>query len=305
MAVKVTYKETYGKRLFYFDWPNKPIEYKAYRAMFAYFWKSTDYSPISATRGREIASYTNKVNKQFAAGLSLEQSCSIHHIVMKEKVIRGYSRMNNNITKMTEEYDSGTDIVKLSKDYDFPPLNLLRGILLNKNADSSIVYDIFANKSDPAKLLHGRDLTQFKKAINFDAESIFNQQEIARKAAVNEDKFVEYFRKLGVRLKTQEQLTKHQIVTHGRAVITPDLLFLDDVYINGTHVQFIDFKSYIGTDVNFIFDSNLKQAARYAHKWGVGAICYQLGYVNGLTLNGAIPMDGSIINVKYINDLYN
>ncbi len=307
---KYTSEETSGRRVFKITWTAQPVGFDAYRALFAYFWKSTNYAPISAARRKTIQAETANINKRFKTKINMYQAMSIHHMVMKEKVIRGYGRMNTKIPIIAEQYNAGTDIVKLSEEHDFPPLNLLRGILLYNGFNAAVIRKLFSAKDDIDNLvkstLTGRDVVQFKRALKNDADSVFDQQEVARMAQQNEDAFVDYFRKIGIRLRTQEQLAQIQTIQHGRPVITPDLLFLDVVYINGAQVNWVDYKAYFGSDVRFIYDSNLKQARRYAQHYGIGAVAYQMGFVDGLGLEGAIPLDCQCLadKIDFINDLY-
>lgn len=92
---------------------------------------------------------------------------------------------------------------------------------------------------------------------------------------------------------------REQVEKFGRAVITPDLLFLDEVYINGVRVHWIDYKDYIGTKIHFLFSSNSGQSGKYTEKWGTGALCYHRGYVEGLVIPGASLLDARSLPVEF------
>lgn len=306
MNVKTSVRD--GQKIFTITWPQKSIPYSAYAALANYFRSSSDYSKVTKARMAEIHSVVKSINQSHHSDINIDQAMSIYHMVMKEKVIKGYGRMNAKIATIAAEYGRGRDIMALSAKWDFPPLNLLRGIFLHQGKGPDDMYDLFSRADEKLaqRFLKGRDLSQFKRALRHDAYGAFNQERIARLAAENEAKFVGFFRSHGIALRTQEDLAEVQIEHHGRAIITPDILFDDTVYINNVQVRWIEFKSYCQTDVRFIYESNLKQVAKYADKWGIGAICYQLGLVEGIGLRGAIPLDGSAIDaqVHYVNDLF-
>jgi hypothetical protein len=223
---------------------------------------------------------------------------SIRNIVLKDKIVSSYGRMNGLMSVIAPRYASGESILSLARVFDFPPLNLLRGILLHRGMNPSEVYQVFAEKVRPALILSGRDLSQYKRAAANDAESIINQQAIADIAAANEDTVVQYFQRLGIGLKTQADLTAEQLAEHGRAVITPDILFTDEVYINDQRVHWIDYKDYIGTYVPFLYNSNVAQAAKYTARWGPGAMLYHHSFIDTLKIPGAILLDTSALGLR-------
>ena len=89
------------------------------------------------------------------------------------------------------------------------------------------------------------------------------------------------------------QLVARQTRKYGRAIITPDILFLDHVFIDGIQIYWIDVKDMICSDVQFIYASAKKQAAKYHDKWGIGAIVYMHGIVDKIEIPGAIICDGT------------
>ncbi len=273
-------------------WPSVAIPRKSYDAIANWVKKSRNYAPLSiGSKKALIAIKTKDVN--------LEQAISIRNAVVKDKIIKNYHRMNAQIASITAKYISGRDILKLAQEYDFPPLNLLRGIFLQMGLPVGNIYNIFSNKEDPSYLLTGRNLEQYWRADSHDAESIINQQYIAQIAVRNEFIMVDYIKSLGIAIKTQDELTAEQLITHGRAVLTPDILFIDEVYINDQRCHWIDYKDYVGCNVHFLYTSNEAQAAKYTAKWGPGAMCYGKSFVADLSINGAELLDGRALPIRY------
>jgi hypothetical protein len=281
------------------SWRSRAVDPRASAAIAVEARASRDYS-LLAHGGGKLPEILRKVNEKYHTNVTIGQATSIWSIILKEKIIKNFWRVESRMNSITAEYRAGKDILALSTKYDFPPLALLRKIFSKLDYSGSAISNIFAEK-EPPRALTGRDLREFDTARANDAESASNQREVGKMAAENELAFVNYFKTIGVGLTTQDQLAAEQSAAHGRVVITPDILFNDTVYINGQRVHWIDYKDYIGTDVKFLYKSNAKQAARYVEKWGPGAMCYHHSFVQGLTFPDAIPLDVGVLPVKLRN----
>lgn len=285
-----------GKKVHRIVCSSQPMDMRVYHRMVRWIKTEDNYAPIDNKKMAVLKSVLGNLNKRYSTNVSIDQILSLRNIVLKDKIIKNYARMNNMIADIASEYDT-TDIVKLSAKYDFPPLNLLRGIFIYKNYNVGDVYKIFANKEDPKIILRGRDLRQFKRAEANDAESTFNQQKVAKIAEENEIRVVNFFKKLGISMLTQDDLVKEQTEKFGRPIITPDVLFIDQVYINGDRIHWIDYKDYLGTNVKFLLISNINQAAKYTNKWGPGALCFRYSYVEGVIISATL-LDARSLPVK-------
>lgn len=281
-----------GDNKWVINWPVKAIPKDVFKYVDTEIRATRSFGPTDYTGGF-VDRIVKDVGTKFDAKLTIKQVTAIRKIVVKDKIMRGYGRMNAHIAHMSRLY-AKNDILTLSMTKNFPPLNLLRGILLHRGIPPSKVYSVFANKTDPAEILSGRDLEQFKIAEEHDAESTFNQRMITAVAADNEIRVVNFFKSQGIGMKTQDDLVAEQVAEHGRAVITPDILFTDEVIINGRRVHWIDYKDYVGTPIKFLAESNLSQAARYVTKWGPGVMLYHYGFVEGFTIPDTqlLDMDG-------------
>lgn len=93
-----------------------------------------------------------------------------------------------------------------------------------------------------------------------------------------------------LRCRTQEDLCAEQVEQYGRRVISPDLLLLDPVIVNGTPVRWIDAKNYYGAH---IVSKRLisKQLASYVKEWGPGAIVFGMGYSDMFSVPGVMCLD--------------
>lgn len=264
-------KTTSGLHL---TWPSTPISVSVYNQI---------RTEVLATRDYSSADVPDPIH------------ASIRSTLLKDKIIRGYPRMNRQIRQIAKKYPH-VDILTLATKYDFPPLNLLRGILL-LSYDASDIYSVFSGRGS-TKILKKSDREQYKLAAANDAEYYFSQQKIAARGAENERRVVKWFAAL-TSIRTQEELAAEQIAKHGRAVNTPDVLFVDPVFVNGRRVYWLDFKDYTGTTTKFIFNSNIEQAGRYVAQWGAGVMCYSGGFVEDVVIPDTIITDGRSIGIDY------
>ena len=98
--------------------------------------------------------------------------------------------------------------------------------------------------------------------------------------------------------RKQSDLEVEQKKSEGRAVITPDLLLLDDVRINGIPCAWIDAKHFFGAALGFPRKKTQKQVDRYVAEYGYGAVVYRHGFCNSLRLRGAILLDASPLDLS-------
>jgi len=226
--------------------------------------------------------------------ITLEQALSLRSALNQEKSVYSHSKLMRRANELSRRYNSGESVLALSKRFDAPPVNTFRAILTGRGWTKTRIKDTL-NKN-PSKL-NKRDLEQFKLAESVDRVSSVDQSDTQSAAEVFENILCDYFDSLGVRFRRQEELLAEQKVSEGRAIITPDLLILDDVRINGVPCAWIDAKHFFGADLKFPRKKTQKQVDRYVAEYGQGAIVYRHGFCGGLRLKGAIQLDSSPLNL--------
>ena len=82
----------------------------------------------------------------------------------------------------------------------------------------------------------------------------------------NKIKFV--LDKLSIRYKTQLELSDEQIRLEGISYNTPDFLILDELYINGNKINWIDAKNFYGSNTKFMIKKIKSQTKKYIYKCG-------------------------------------
>ena len=233
--------------------------------------------------------------------ISLEQALSLRAALNQEKSVYSHSKLMRRSNELSRRYDSGESVIALSKRFDAPPVNTFRAILTGRGWTKTRIKDTL-NKN-PSKL-NKRDREQFELAESVDRVSSVNQTETQTAAEVFEEILCSYFESVGVRFRRQEELLREQTKSEGRAIITPDLLLLDDVRINGIPCAWIDAKHFFGADLKFPKKKTQKQVDRYVAEYGQGALVYRHGFCDGLRLRGAIQLDSSPLDLKPLEDFH-
>jgi|TARA_B000000475_G_scaffold264119_1_gene251329 hypothetical protein len=236
---------------------------------------------------QEIAKKIEKLD------ITLEQSLSLRSALNQEKSVYSHGRLMSRANELKRRYDSGESVLSLSTRFDAPPVNVFRAILTGRGWSKNKIKETL---KAPSKM-NQRDRQQFQLAESADRVSSVNQSETQNAAEVFEDILCDYFSSLNIRFRRQEDLLDEQKKSEGRAIITPDLLLLDDVRINGIPCAWIDAKHFFGADLRFPRKKTQKQVDRYVNEYGQGAIVYRHGFCDTLTLKGAILLDSSPLDL--------
>lgn len=228
-----------------------------------------------------IQTFSNTMTENFFPQIIL----SIRATEMRTHMILCHKNLTKNKKNILTDYSKNTNILELSKKYDGSPLNLLRIIFQDKY--NTKLTKLITNK----KLLSKYDSAQLDIAIDNDAYALVNQNEILKKADEFEEKIGLVLKKLNIRFKTQKQLAQEQIDESDKATNTPDFLILDELYINGVKINWIDGKNFYGSNSKFIKSKILKQTKKYIDKWGFGSIIFSLGFCSDLNFDSILLID--------------
>ncbi|MDP6224050.1 MAG: TPD domain-containing protein, partial [Candidatus Poseidoniaceae archaeon] len=175
-----------------------------------------------------------------------------------------------------------------------PPMNIFRQILSEKGWSKSKIKEYVRAPSRFSE----RERKEFEAAEEADNVSNVDQSETHLRADVFENILADWFEEQGVRLRRQPELVKEQSVEIGRPKVTPDILFLDHVEINGQPVAWIDAKHFYGADVGFQRKKMQKQMMRYIDEWGSGAIVFRHGFSENLYMAGVTMLDASPLDLN-------
>lgn len=256
----------------------------------------TPYKSYSKMSDEEIDKIYNKVvnkfkSKSFTSLTGLpEYFCpeiilSIRANLMRAHMITNHKKVVLSGNKIINDYNNGIGVLELSSKYDGSPLNILRLVFASKYK-KKLTQLIKGNK-----ILSSRDATQLDLAISNDLYALINQDKVLKKSTEFELKIQEILDKLGIRYKTQEQLAQEQIEQSDKATNTPDFLILDNLWINGQKINWIDAKNFYGLNTQYLRKRIKHQTKKYLDAWGTGSIIFSLGFSSGLKIPGILFID--------------
>tara|TARA_X000001036_G_scaffold83940_1_gene75983 strand:+ start:2941 stop:3978 length:1038 start_codon:yes stop_codon:yes gene_type:complete len=278
-------------RTFSFDWVLSPVPLSSEERVADVVMRRGEFGWVEDERLDEIAEFVKGQN------MSLDQALSLRSALLQQKTVYSHGKLKSKAKQMAAKYRSGTSIVELSRNFDFPPMNVFRAVLEANGWSKNKIKDSLRSPSS----MKQREQDEFKAAEAADRVSNVDQSETQVRADLFEDVLADWFEEQGVRLRRQPEMVAEQKAEHGRPIRTPDLLFLDHVIINGRPVSWIDAKHFYGGDVDFQRKKTKKQMLRYIDEWGSGAIVYRHGfsenlYIPGVTMLDASPLDLSVFD---------
>uniref|UniRef100_A0A6C0C854 CDAN1-interacting nuclease 1 n=1 Tax=viral metagenome TaxID=1070528 RepID=A0A6C0C854_9ZZZZ len=284
---------------YHIQWINLPIQHKIYTHIKKMLSKSNDYTILNKRNERRLLGEFQGINKYYGTNIKIDQYISLRNTLLKQKMINNYYQIKRRIGSATDEYNGGENIMILSKRYDHPPCNLLKSIFICQGYDELSINKLFRLKMDDVEVLSVYDCKQYGLAERFDIDSMTQQLKIAEVATSNEILFVDFFKKMGINLSTQEELVNEQMESHGRAVVTPDILFIDVIYINKVRIHWLEYKDYACTTVQYLLPRNIKQVEKYTKTWGTGAICYNHSFVDNISIPGTVILDATALGINF------
>ena len=272
------------------DWPVNPVPIDVQKRVGQLVVKRGEFGFLSDEGVGEIA----KIIEDYP--ITLEQALSLRAAINQEKSVYSHHRIMDRKKELKRRYDKGTDILELAKIVDGPPVNVFRAILSARNFGKSRIKTLL---KEP-KRMNERDQEQFRIAEESDRVANVDQTETHLAADLFEEILCDHFESVGVRFRRQTELVKEQIAEEGRPIRTPDLLFLDDVRINGIPCAWIDAKHFFGSALSFPRKKTQKQVDRYTEVYGQGAIIYRHGFCGGLNLRGAQKLDAGPVDLSVL-----
>lgn len=212
---------------------------------------------------------------------SLNKSYITQHIIENN---------NKNIKKhkkeIMQDYNTNKNIVKMSKEYDISPLNIMREII--KDVYKTKISKISKNNLN---ILSENDKIMFQQAKDNDDFAQVNQLESLDNSLKFEFKIQQVLEEHNIEFKTQAELVEEQIKLYGSPRSTPDFLLTKPLIINDFEINWIDAKNYYGSNTYYIKDSIKHQTRKYIKKHGSGCIVYSLGFNEKLNFDNILIMN--------------
>lgn len=273
---------------FNFTWTTNPVPLKDEEALAKQVLRKGEFGWLDDDRVDELAAIVEHHN------MTLDQALSLRSALMQQKTVYGHGRLRARGKDMLRLYKEGVSVVDISQRFDGPPMNVFRLILAEMRWSKTKIKE---SLREPSRLKE-RERKEFESAEAADRVSNVDQGESQEKADLFEDILADWFEEQGVRLRRQPEMVKEQKQVLGRPVRTPDILFLDHVFINERPVAWIDAKHFYGADVEFQRKKMAKQMDRYIEEWGSGAVVYRHGFSENLFMPGCILLDANVLDLR-------
>ncbi|CAK4640870.1 unnamed protein product [Aphanomyces euteiches] len=275
--------EKFGSlRVHKLDWEVQPIPQLLETQAAGLLLKKETFRRLKYQQVTRVESYLNMLPITTNVTLNLRKQ------LLRMSLLVNTHRVKRNKYLILSEYERGKSLIDLSNIHNYPPVSLMRIILEARGMSPKAIKIALAAPGD----LTPRDNNELKRAQQND--SIHRNDPLLERPEYSvtslETTLMHYFLSKGIRLRTQSELAIDQEKVYGRPVISPDLLFLDPVLINGVPVRWVDAKNYYGAH---IVNKRLiaKQLESYVKEWGPGAVVFGMGYSDMMSIPGVVCLD--------------
>ena len=197
---------------------------------------------------------------------------------LREHLIKNYWKIKSIIHKINKELFK-TDILFISKKYNYPPVTILRLIMENNGFSKKKISNILTKKESLKKKFCRK---QLNIALENDITADINQSKQLESSRNFEMKVNGEFDKHNIKYLTEEQLRKKG------TTLTPDLLLEEPIKINGVLMHWIDAKDFYGSNLRIITRGLNKQSSKYNDKFGKGAFVFHHGFSEKLNIKNTL-----------------
>lgn len=221
-------------------------------------------------------------------GITLRQGLLIRRQLMVSKVVSSSWKLKEKekLNLMVQNFETHRkSLMELTKDMDLPPVSILRAILAERvckaypemlERDRKRIVKSIIGERDPEKVeqfLSKWELAELQKAKEFD---VVGYSEEKQTPAMWEQALYSFLDEHGINYVSEETLREAEMKT------TPDCLILDDFFIDGVQLRWIDVKSFYGSGLreNRHFTNSLKkQIQKYEATYvESGAVIFKHGF---------------------------
>jgi len=232
------------------------------------------YGPLNAQRLCQIQ------NQIKSTQMTISQAISLRSAYLQQKTMFRHRILLKQAKSVFNQYKRGMNVLDLAKKLDQPPMNVFRVILSEMKWSKNQIRKALR---DP-KTFKERERNELLVAESMDIISMANQNDIHKNSEDFEDLLSAWLKEKGIRFSRQKELEIEQKKEFGKAILTPDFLFLDKVVINGVPCHWIDCKAFYGANLEFTIKKTKKQMSRYIDHWGSGAIVFLQGFSEAIKI---------------------
>jgi hypothetical protein len=241
------------------------------------------YNNFGKISDDELTNIQQKVFNKFNQLINLHIIASIKSAYMKESIIKHHHRLNKYSVDILNNYKS-TNILELSSKFNLSPMTIIR-FIFDKKYKKKLKQLINNNE------LSSYDRLQYDIASHNDIYANLDQTDLSIESFKFEKLIETYLIANNIKYKTQEDLSREQIIQHGTAINTPDFSIESEFIINNHKINWIDAKNFYGSNNKFIIGKIKKQIHKYIIKYGTGCIIFNHGFNSKLKFEHVIILD--------------
>lgn len=268
-----------------------PIEKEIQLLMSGNLVRRGEFGPLGGSRALEVELESEEL------GLTFQQSLSIRKQLLTSKLLKdGTSKLKNEQTriKIVREFEKKQrPILELSQQYDLPPVTIFRAIMAPRVLHAFPQFGCLDRNKPSRRILQSIiNEVNHEQVNNFLSEWELNELQIAKENDVVgyhgnstdtaqewEKSIYDYLDEQGIKYITEENMKLYGYAENG----TPDCLLVDDLFINGKRVRWIECKSFYASGLRensyFTKKAVSRQVDRYEKVFGkCGAVILKNGF---------------------------
>ena len=297
-------------------WPSAdpvPIHKEVQLLMSGTLLRRGEFGPLHGSRAIEVDLECAEL------GIDLDQALSIRKQLMMGKVLKGgASKLKDQCTikRIRKEFEQRQrSLLDISQAYDLPPVSILRAILaprvlnaypqftcLDRSRPAGRIVQSIISGDDPDRsreFLSEWEVNELKVAKEFDMVGYSSGNCTA--AEEWERTIYDFLDGHGIKYITEDTLNFYGYGGRG----TPDCLLVDDLYIHGKRVGWIEFKCFYASGLRqntyFTRKSVGRQVEKYQKAFGTsGAVILKHGFSTEISQRypSTLLLDGGSLNSK-------
>ena len=175
-------------------------------------------------------------------------------------------------------------ILKVSENYNFPPVAIFRLIMKYNNYNKKKISDILKRKKQHKNKFIQE---QIEIALENDITADIDQSYQKESSLEFEDIVCKEFDKYNVKYMTEEQIRSEKSDS-GEKFLTPDMLLKKPIKINGEYVYWVDAKDFYGANLKTVKYRLKKQSEKYIKVFGNGAFVFRYGVSKNLKIDDTL-----------------
>jgi len=274
-------------------WPSAepvPVQKEIQLLMSGALVRRGEFGPLHGSRALEVELECGEL------GLTVHQALSIRKQLIMRKTLKGSWKLKdestmNTIKKKFEHQQRS--LQEISQEYDLPPVSIFRAIVaprvldaypqftgLDRHRPAGRIVQSIINEDDQENVKSFLSEWELKELQNAKDHDLVGYNDSNCTAAEEwEQTIYKFLDERDIKYITEDTMKLHGDEAKG----TPDCLLLDDLFINGQKIRWIEFKSFYASGLKensyFTKKSVCKQVERYQREFGKnGAVIMKNGF---------------------------